>query len=58
MHAASLQEPIRQAVLAAQYEDETGDSWVTDQRPYVQDKFVSFFTADAASEAVIAELRD
>lgn len=56
IHAASLREPVRQAVLAQQYEGATGDSWVTDQRPNVQEEFVSLFTADAASEAVVAAL--
>lgn len=56
IHAASLQEPIRQAVLAQQFEDATGNSWVTEQRPSVQEEFVPQFTADAASEAVISEL--
>lgn len=54
IHSASLLEPFHQAVLAQQYEDSTGDSWVTDQRPSVQKEFVPLFTADAASEAVVA----
>lgn len=58
IHAASLQEPMQQAVLANQYEDSTGDSWVTDQRPSVQEEFVSRFTAEAASHAVRSELLD
>lgn len=57
IHAASLHEPVRQAVLAQQYADATGDLWVTEQRPYVQEEFVPLFTADAASEAVMGELR-
>lgn len=56
IHVASLREPVRQAVLAQQTEDATGDSWVTDQRPSVKDEFVPLFTADAASEAAATAL--
>jgi len=58
IHTATLREPFRQAVLAEQFEDPTGDSWVTDQRPYVEDEFVSLLTAAAASEAVITAFQD
>ncbi len=58
VRTVSLREPFRQAVLAEQYEDATGESWVTDQRPHVQAEFVPRFTADGASDAVMTELQD
>jgi hypothetical protein len=58
IQAASLREPIRQAVLSQQYDGEPGDSWVTDQRPYIKKEFVQYFTADSASAATTAALNN
>lgn len=56
INTASLHKPVKHAVLAQHTEDTTGDSWITTYRPYVQDHFVSTFTANAASQTVIATL--
>jgi hypothetical protein len=58
VHTVSLREPFRQAVLAEQYEGATRESWVTDQRPHVQEEFVPLFTTDGAYEAIIASLQN